>query len=169
MNLYSPEFFAFTLLLLILYYLINPKVQKVLLFLGSSVFIGSFALNFLFFTYLFIAINYLFALQIEKCRPYAPIQKIIANSGILLNIFLLVFFKYIRFIIENLILYFRAIHYSVDWHDFKIIIPIGISYYTFQGISYLLQVYRGHEKAEKNILIFSNYFLFFPKFLSGPI
>jgi len=169
MSLYSPEFFGFLLLLLALYYTINPKAQKAILFLASSFFIGTFSLWFLGYTFLFIIINYVFALLIDKYKQNEKLQKIFCNVGIALNISSLVFFKYINFIIENLISYFSAFHHPLSLHGLNLIIPIGISYYTFQGISYLLQIYRGHETMEKNVLVFSNYFLFFPKFLAGPI
>ncbi|NOU18145.1 MAG: MBOAT family protein [Bacteroidales bacterium] len=81
----------------------------------------------------------------------------------------MVFFKYLSFIITGLLSFFNFFGFSNNFHTNNILIPIGISYYTFQGIGYILQVYREHEKAERNIFIFSNYFLFFPKFLSGPI
>lgn len=167
MNLYSPEFFIFFLLIFIIFYALNPKYQKLILFASSSFFIATFSGFFLFYTYLFIAVNYSFAISIEKTIADAN-KKIIANTGITLDILSLVFFKYIYFIIENLNSYFN-LNSSGFFIENKILVPIGISYFTFQGVSYLLQVYRGLEKPEYNILIFSNYIIFFPKFLAGPI
>jgi alginate O-acetyltransferase complex protein AlgI len=169
MNLYSPEFFGFFIVLLFIYYTINPKAQKFLLLLASSFFIAMFSVWFLGYTYLFILVNYLFALSIDKQKQNETARKIICNVGIMLNILSLVFFKYTNFIIDNLNASFHLFNQSAPLHNLSLIVPIGISYYTFQGISYILQVYREHEKAEKDILVFSNYILLFPKFLAGPI
>jgi D-alanyl-lipoteichoic acid acyltransferase DltB (MBOAT superfamily) len=167
MNLYSPEFFVFFLLIFVFFYSVKAKYQQFILFLASSFFILTFSGFFLFYTYLFIIVNYSLGLQVERTENLRY-KKIIANSGILLNITALVFFKYINFIVENINVYLKFENTGVI-KVHHLLIPIGISYYTFQGISYILQVYRGHENSEKNLLIFSNYILFFPKFLAGPI
>jgi len=169
MDFFSPLFFVFFLLVLFIYYIINNKGQKIVLFLSSSLFVGLLSVSFLLYTYISILANYLIALQTEKYNQNARIKKIISNSGILLNIGALVFFKYLGFIIYSVDEFLHLFNFSVSLTFPDIIIPLGISYYTFQGISYLLQVYRGIEKAEKNIIVFSNYFLLFPKFLAGPI
>lgn len=169
MNLFSPEFFGCFLLLLYLYYTLKPKAQKFILFVASSLFIASFSIWFLCYTWLFIIVNYSFTLLLDKYLNNKKVRKIICNTSIALNILSLVFFKYVNFIIDNLNAYFNIINQNISVQALHIIVPIGISYYTFQAISYILQVYREHEKSERNIIVFSNYFIFFPKFLAGPI
>jgi alginate O-acetyltransferase complex protein AlgI len=169
MNFFSPTFFGYFLIVLLLYYNIKSKYQKIVLFLSSSFFIGFFSISFLIYTYLFIAANYSFSLLLSRFRQNVKIRKIVVNSGIFLNIGTLVFFKYSNFLIDSVSQLLHFLNYSSHYSTLKIILPIGISYYTFQGISYLLQIYRGNEFVERNILVFSNYFIFFPKFLAGPI
>jgi alginate O-acetyltransferase complex protein AlgI len=169
MNLFSPAFFAFFLTTFILYYLVEPRFQRILIFLSSSIFIGIFSIPFLIYTYLFIALNFTFALMVTRNSQRPKARKIICNTGILLNIGSLVFFKYLNFIILSIGQLFNLVNFQAQLSPLKIIMPIGISYYTFQGISYILQVYRGNEPFEKNIVVFSNFFMFFPKFLAGPI
>ncbi len=169
MDFFSPTFFGFFLVVLFLYNLVKDKHQKILVFLASSVFIGSLSITFLLYTYAFVFTNYFFAFLLTKYQQNRTIKKIIFNTGMLLNIGSLVFFKYINFLLYSLIQLSKGLDLEITELPFSIILPIGISYYTFQGIGYLLQIYRGNEKLEKDIVVFLNYFLFFPKFLAGPI
>jgi alginate O-acetyltransferase complex protein AlgI len=168
MNLCSPEAICFSLFILILYYIIRPGAQKYLLLMASSIFIYTFSLPFLAYTLLFVLMNYSIIRLLDNKKTKTS-RKLICNTGITLNILSLVFFKYINFIIENIALVLHLFNHSLVFNNLNLIVPIGISYYTFQGISYTLQIYRGHEKIEKDIVVFSNYFLFFPKFIAGPI
>lgn len=169
MNFFSLYFFVFFLGVLFVYYFIRNKYQNIVLFLSSSFFVGTFSVTFLVYTYIFIILNYTSALLIEKFNHKSKIKKIICNTGILFNIGSLVYFKYLNSIIDSITQFFQLINCHLPSIVLNVAIPIGISYYTFQGISYLLQVYRANEHVEKNLIIFSNYFLFFPKFLAGPI
>jgi alginate O-acetyltransferase complex protein AlgI len=169
MDLFSPTFFVFFLAILLLYYFVGIRYQKYLLVIASSVFIGSLSISILIHTYLFILITYVFALFVSRQEKNQKTKKIIFNSGIVVLIGVLVFFKYTNFILSSTLECINFFNPNISIPEIKIIAPIGISYYTFQGIGYLLQIYRGIEPLEKDILIFSNYFLFFPKFLAGPI
>ncbi len=169
MSFYSLEFLGLFLIAIILFYWVKSKYQQVLLFVISSVFIASFSFKFLVYTYLFVMFNFIVIKLLDKKSYKDKVRKIICNAGIGLNISLLVFYKYINFIIDNLNSIFEFSGLVLSISALNLIIPIGISYFTFQGIGYILQVYRENENAERNIFIFSNYFIFFPKFLSGPI
>jgi len=169
MDFFSPVFFGFFLIVLILYYNVNDKYQKIIILLTSSVFIGSLSLTFLIYTYAFIILNYLFAFLLVKYQQSPGKRRIIFNAGMFVNIGSLVFFKYINFLLSSIVQFLNVFNPEISELSLKIILPIGISYFTFQGIGYLLQIYRGNEDMEKNIIVFSNYFLFFPKFIAGPI
>ncbi|MCD6201354.1 MAG: MBOAT family protein [Bacteroidales bacterium] len=169
MNFFSPEFFGYFLIVITLYYTLDNKYQKFLILLASSVFIGSLSISILAYTYLFILLNYLFAHLLTKFKERPSVKKIIFNISMFIVIGALVFFKYINFILSSVIQFLHIFHLNIQDSSLKLILPIGISFYTFQSIGYLLQIYRGNEDMEKNIIIFFNYFLFFPKFLSGPI
>ncbi|MFO8234684.1 MAG: MBOAT family O-acyltransferase [Bacteroidales bacterium] len=162
------EFLMFLIVLLFLYYKGNRKHQWFVLLLASSAFLGYLSVNFLLYTYLVIIINYSLGLKIDsltqkKSRYYFYL------AGIVLNIGQLVFFKYINFLINNLNSLFGIVSEESVIPYLNIIIPVGISYYTFEGIGYLIEVYRGSSKAEKHFGLFASYILFFPKLLAGPI
>lgn len=168
MSLFIPMYIGFSLVLFFLYYLVSDRYRMLLIFLASSVFIASLSLNSLLYIYLYITINYIIGLLLNRPNQQPVTKKIIFNIGIFLNIGSLVFFKYINFFLSFFVHLFN-IYLDIPDIVIKVFLPIGISYFTFQGIGYLLQMYRGNEKMEKNLLIFSNYFIFFPKFVSGPI
>ncbi len=169
MDFFSPAFFGFFIVVLLIYYYVKEKNQKYIILLSSSIFVGLLSISVLFFTYLFILFNFATAKLMGKYNQIPKLKRFIYHTGILVNIGSLVFFKYISWILESIS---QALHlFNVTWITpaISIIIPIGISYYTFQGISYLIQLYRGNEILEEDIIIYTNYFLFFPKFLAGPI
>jgi D-alanyl-lipoteichoic acid acyltransferase DltB (MBOAT superfamily) len=167
MNFFDPEFIGFYLIIFFLYY--KVKNQQAVLLIASSLFVGLLSFSFLIYTYFFILFNYSVALLVKHYSYNPKVKKLICNTGILLNISSLVYFKYLDFILASVTGFFNLFDYALPIKALNIIVPIGISYFTLQGISYLLQVYRGHEQAERNIIVFSNFILFFPKFLSGPI
>ena len=169
MDFFSPIFFGFFIVVLLVYYSIRGKDQKFVIFFSSSLFIGLISVSVLLYTYLFVLVNYTIAGLMEKYHQNANLKRFFYGSGIVLNIGSLVFFKYIDWILESVFQVFHFFNISSSTPALNIILPIGISYYTFQGISYLIQLNRGNESLEKNIIIFTNYFIFFPKFLSGPI
>ncbi len=169
MDFFSPVFFGFFIVVLLVYYSVRGKDQKLVILLSSSLFIGLLSLSVLLFTYLFILVNYTVASLMEKYRHKANLKRFFYRSGIFLNIGSLVFFKYFSWILESVFQIFNFFDITATATALNIILPIGISYYTFQGIGYLIQINRGNENLEKNIITFANYFIFFPKFLSGPI
>jgi len=120
------------------------------------------------FSSLFVIVNYFFGIGIQK-HLKKPKQKLIFWTGIIIDIGILAFFKYINFIFENLNYLLSWLPDSPSIPYLSLILPVGISYYTFQALGYLIRINRGAEKAEKHIGIFATYLLFFPKFLSGPV
>lgn len=169
MNFFSPEFFAFILLVLILYYNISAKWQNLILFLSSSIFIGTLSIQFLGYTWLFVLFTYFVAKLLDRFKDNHRVRKWAFNLSVAIIIGALVLFKYTNMLIESVNDIVAMLGGNGSINLLNVIIPLGISYYTFQALGYLLQVYRGIEKSENNLLIFANYYLFFPKFLSGPI
>jgi D-alanyl-lipoteichoic acid acyltransferase DltB (MBOAT superfamily) len=94
---------------------------------------------------------------------------LILKWSLIINIGVLVFFKYWSFLIQNLLGLLSIFHIKTSTPTFSIILPLGLSYYIFQTIGYSLDIYRGSQRAEKNILHFSLFTIFFPKLLVGPI
>ncbi len=137
------------------------------LFISSLLFIASFSVPFLGYALLFVIINYLIGKKVYGTSGKE--RKYIYYAGQIFNIGGLAFYKYIKFIIDNVNLILNNIVPDVSLSYLDVIIPIGISYYTFQGISYLYLIYKANDKPETNFIHFGVYILFFPKILAGPI
>ncbi|WP_157604536.1 MBOAT family O-acyltransferase [Solitalea canadensis] len=89
--------------------------------------------------------------------------------GILLNVGILIYYKYTNFFIDNFNFLSAISGSKVHFNLVSILLPVGLSFMTFQSISYLIEIKRGNLSPEKNIITLANYFLFFPKILAGPI
>jgi len=90
-------------------------------------------------------------------------------SSIVANVGFLAFFKYFNFINDNVAFLARSIHWNYPISSLMIILPIGLSFHTFQAMSYTIEVYRGNQKAEKNFGIYALYVMFYPQLVAGPI
>lgn len=166
MIFYTPNFWFIFLTGLIAYYLTNAKSKWTLLLGGSIIFIGALSLPFLLYALLFTVANYYFGLALfRKNEPEK--RKRLYLLFLIINIGQLAFFKYLNFIIENLNVVTSLFNFHLPY--IKLLVPLGISYYTFQSIGYMINVYRKTEKPEKHFGYFLIYNLLFPKFLSGPI
>ncbi len=157
--IFMPIFFG-------IYYAVPSRVKNLVLLLGSLCFyaVGTLKtpIHFLIFL-LSMVVDYLVGRQIEK-RPEH--KKWFLWMGVLFHILCLGFFKYFTFLSAEILKFFpnSGIHL-----DLGIVLPIGISFYTFQGISYIADVYRGKVKAEKSLLRFCVYLSMFEQLIAGPI
>jgi alginate O-acetyltransferase complex protein AlgI len=168
MDFGSINFWAFLAISLILFFLINPKWKWVILLLASSVFIFSFSLHLLIYTVLYAIFNYLIAIAISK-NIKNKYRNIWYQVGIVVNIGMLVFYKYTNFLLEN---FFNSFENSTGISKIphlELIVPLGISFYTFQSIGYLIDVKRGTYTVENNPGKFILFIIYFPKFISGPV
>lgn len=165
--LFSSTIFIFFFLptVLFFYYVVFRKkrtCQNVLLLLASLFFYAWGEVNFVFIMMLSIVANYGCGLFVDKYRDKAG--KLIVALSVVFNLSLLFVFKYLGFATEcvNSLLKFNI---TVP----AIALPLGISFFTFQGMSYVIDVYRGHGKVQKNILNVGLYIAFFPQLIAGPI
>lgn len=164
-------FFIFFCVFFILYWGISPKKSKwqnFSLFIGSSFFYANFSWAFYLLLLMCIAIFYLLGHYIyqekrENIRQYAM------WGGILIGIGMLTYFKYMDFFINSFIHIARELDFSFSTIPLEIIAPIGISFYTFKFISYLVDIYQDEYEPNEDILTFACYILFFPSIVSGPI
>ena len=148
--------------LLFCYYCFPLRWRNTLLLLASLIFYAWGEIVMVWLMIGSITINHLLALQIDSSSRES-VRKLFLAVGIVINLAALCYFKYLDFFIGNLNFLFQS-HIPLR----HIVLPIGISFYTFQAISYLVDVYRG-EKAEKNILNTGLYISFFPQLIAGPI
>jgi len=127
----------------------------------------AFVPKYILILFLIIIIDYLAALTIEQVQGKLKLFYLVAS--LTANILLLAFFKYFTFLNDNLEMVFSL--FGKDYHpiNLEIILPIGLSFHTFQSMAYTIEVYRGNQKAEKHLGYFANYVLFFPQMVAGPI
>lgn len=167
-------FLSFNYLLLlsltfITYYAVNNNYKYWIIFFASIIFILSISINALLFSLLITVLNYFGGLILYKRKKDKKVVKKIFWSLICADVGILVLFKYINFIFENINFLFSVFQTTSRIELSNFIIPVGISYYIFQTIGYLVRIIRGFELPERNFIKFSSFLLFFPKFLSGPV
>ena len=168
MDFSSIEFFGFFAITVIVYFIVKPTRKWLVLLLASGVFLYTFSLTFLLYTLLYTLLNYILARSIYHAKNQL-FKRAIYLSAISINIGLLVFFKYINFILENLFQLFGVFTDVSEPPVLTILIPLGISFYTFQTIGYIIDINRGVRKPENNIGKFLLFIIYFPKFVSGPV
>lgn len=166
--LFCSEIFLFLFLPAVLlgYYALKPagiKAQNMLLLLASIFFYGWGEPKFVYIMLASILLNYLFGLFMSMSES-KPVRKLFLGASIVVNISLLFVYKYLDFAIENVNALFRT-----NLPLKNIALPIGISFFTFQAMSYVIDVYRGKEKVQKNPFDLALYISFFPQLIAGPI
>lgn len=159
--------YAFLPIVLILYYLTPEKLKNAWLLLASLVFFAWGGVSYTVILIAAILLNYIFGRLIYSSKTQIS-RKRFAALGISLNIALLAFFKYSNFFTANLDNLFQSLNLGKVQHS-NIILPIGISFYTFHCISYLADIYRRKTSAESNPLDLALYVSMFPQLVAGPI
>ena len=167
----SIEFWLFFAVVLLVYYLIrNSKWQNIWLALVSLVFYGYADLKLLMFFLVIITLFFFIAIGIKKHKVSGPsLAKWLKIGGISLGVGSLVYFKYLNFFISEFSLLLTSIGIPANTGTLNILVPIGISYFTFKLISYIVDVANGKLPAEKDFVKFTAYVAFFPTLMSGPI
>jgi len=163
----SLHYFIFLPLVVLLYYLIQPRFRWILIFIASCYFYMAFVPKYILILFLIILIDYVSALTIEQVQGRLKLFYLVAS--LTANILLLAFFKYFTFLNDNLEFVFSLFGENYHRINLDIILPIGLSFHTFQSMAYTIEVYRGHQKAERHLGYFANYVLFFPQMVAGPI
>jgi alginate O-acetyltransferase complex protein AlgI len=164
----SVIYFLFLACTLPLYYLLPAKYRNYFLIAVSAFFYMYVKVEYIFIILFIIIANYLIGIQLEKAENKKK-QIRFLNLSLFVNLGILIFFKYWGFLLENFFGLLGLFHIKSTFPILEIALPLGISYYIFQTIGYILDIYRGSQKAEKNIFRFSLFLLFFPKLLVGPI
>ena len=166
MSFNTWEYAIFLILIFVAYWYAfkSIKSKNLLLLVASYFFYGWWDYRFLALIVLSSLTDYYLGLAIERHR-----RKIYLIASLTLNLGLLGYFKYVNFFIENFIDAFQFLGLSLHISTLSIILPVGISFYTFQTLSYTIDVYREKIKAEKNLLNFMAFVSFFPQLVAGPI
>lgn len=156
--------FVFLPILLLLYIMAKKELRNPILLIASILFYAWGEPKYLAIMLLTILINFAGAIFIEKARDEGKSSKKVLILTILANLSFLIYFKYFNFIIDNVN---TLLHSHID--PLNVIMPIGISFYTFQALSYVIDVFRGEVKAQKDIYKLALYICLFPQLIAGPI
>ena len=168
----SYDFLIFLPIVFLLYWFVfkNRRWQNLLVVLASYVFYGWWNWRFLLLIVFTSLCSYVSGLLLEKYEGRRGIQKTISAANIVVNLAILGFFKYFNFFVESLnSLVSGLFGYELGWVTINIILPVGISFYTFQALSYSIDVYKHSIRATHDPIEFFAYISFFPQLVAGPI
>jgi alginate O-acetyltransferase complex protein AlgI len=163
----SIHFFLFLPVITALYYLLPATRRWMLILLASCYFYTAFFWPYLFLLFLLIGIDFYAGKLIEKAQGKQ--RKRYLWISIAANIGLLSIFKYSNFVLFNFNEIALLVGSSFQVKQLNLLLPIGLSFHTFQSLSYVIDVYRGKQKAETDLRVYANYVLFFPQMVAGPI
>ena len=164
----SLGFLFFLPVVFILYWALPKKFRNAGLLIVSYYFYFSCNAAYTLILMATTAVTYFAGLRLEKCTVEKKKKQILA-AGIIITAGILAFFKYFDFISVSITDFFNLFGLGLNEFTLKLVQPIGISFYTFQSISYIADIYKGKTSAEKNPLLFALYISFFPQIVSGPI
>lgn len=163
----SIEFLLFFPIVTILFFLLPHKFRWFHLLVASCIFYMYFIPVYILILFATIIIDYFAGILIENAqgqrRKWFLIMSLVANIGVL------AVFKYYNFFADNIIDLFHLGGMNVNIPMLTIALPIGLSFHTFQAMSYTIEVYRGNEKAERHFGIYALYVMFYPQLVAGPI
>jgi len=164
----SWEYLAFLLVVLVFYYMLQTRWQNVLLLAASYFFYGWWDYRFLSLLLISTVTDYFCALKIENAQKQGA-KRFYLTLSIVINLGLLGFFKYFNFFVDSAASLLSSIGFQPNEYTLKIILPVGISFYTFQTLSYTIDVYRKKMKPTKNMVDFALFVSFFTQLVAGPI
>ena len=163
----SLEFLFFFPIVCLIYFIIPSNRWRNLFLLAASYYFymcwePTYALLLLSST----LVTYLAGVLIERYRTRA---KVFLSLSIIINLGILFFYKYYTFAAENVTAALNAMGVEMHVPEFKVLLPVGISFYIFQALGYSIDVFRGNAKAEKNFFTYALFVSFFPQLVAGPI
>ena len=163
----SLQFLVFFCIVTAAYFAFPRRTRWLILFVASCYFYMVLVPSYILILFFLILVDYAAGIFIEQSEGAR--RKLILVLSLIANIGMLAFFKYFNFIDNNLAALFQFAGWSYPSHTLSIILPIGLSFHTFQSMSYTIEVYRGHHKAERHLGIYALYVLFYPQMVAGPI
>ncbi len=163
----SIEFVIFFVLVTSLYFLLPHKYRWFLLLAASCYFYMAFVPVYILILFFTIVIDYFAGIWIEEAQGKKKRQFLVLS--LVANIGVLAVFKYYNFLNDNLTFLLHGAGWENPIPYLSILLPIGLSFHTFQAMSYTIEVYRGHQKAERHFGIYSLYVMFYPQLVAGPI
>lgn len=167
----SLDFAIFLPIVFAIYWLLQTstlKIQNLFLLIASYFFYGWWDWRFLFLIFISSLADFIAGQRIYEARTDRE-KKIFLYLSLVINLGLLGFFKYYNFFVENFAEAFTFLGMPIEAHRLNIILPVGISFYTFQTLSYTIDIYKGRMVPTKDPISFFGYVSFFPQLVAGPI
>ena len=167
----SLDFAIFLPIVFLLYWFVaqkNLKLQNALIVLASYIFYGWWDWRFLSLIIFSTVVDYLVGQKLRVEEKQSK-RKVLLWTSILVNLGFLGFFKYYNFFLENFVDAFSLFGMQINANSLNIILPVGISFYTFQTLSYTIDVYKKKLEPTKDFIAFSAFVCFFPQLVAGPI
>ena len=167
MSFTTSSFFAFCILFFSGYALLRGRARGVFLLLASCYFYGSWDVRFLALLLASVLVD--FSVGLALARAQGPRRRLVLAISLAFNLGVLGFFKYAGFFVESAAELLARLGWSVPTPALDIVLPVGISFYTFQTLAYTVDVYRGRLAPCRDLLDFALYVMFFPQLVAGPI
>jgi alginate O-acetyltransferase complex protein AlgI len=168
MTFNSLQYFAFFAVVLVVYFRLGLKGQNRLMVLGGAVFYGAFDWRFLFLLYGSTIVDFVVGRQLAISSEDRRRKQLLAVS-VAFNLGVLGFFKYADFFADSAADALGAVGLEADPFTLNVILPVGISFYTFQTLAYAVAVYRRQIEPERDIVTFAAFVSWFPQLVAGPI
>ncbi len=163
----SNHFILFFIIVTLSYFSLGLKGRLYLLLFASCYFYMVFRPIYILILFFTIIIDYYAGIYIEKSQGQN--RKIILIVSLISNIGILAYFKYFNFLNQNLTHFLGIFKLENNIPFLEILLPIGLSFHTFQAMSYTIEVYRGKQKAEQQFGVYALYVMFYPQLVAGPI
>jgi len=163
----SLDFAIFFVIVTFLYFALKHKYRWFLLLASSCYFYMAFVPVYILILGFTIVIDYFAGIFLETSK--GKTKKLFLLASLIANIGVLSVFKYYNFLNTNLSILLHGAGYQNPIPYLSILLPIGLSFHTFQAMSYTIEVYRGNQKAERNFGIYALYVMFYPQLVAGPI
>ncbi len=163
----SLDFLIYFPLVTLLYFLLPHRFRWGMLLVASCLFYMAFIPVYILVLFTTILIDYFAGIWIEKTA--GKTRKIWLITSILSTCLVLFIFKYFNFFNANMAGLARWLHWNYSLEGLSLILPIGLSFHTFQSLSYVIEVYYGRQKAERHFGIYALYVMFYPQLVAGPI
>lgn len=163
----SIEFLIFFPLVTALYFILPHKARWFMLLISSCIFYMAFVPKYILILGFTIVIDYFAGIIISRLKGNG--KRLFLIISLVTNIGMLFVFKYFNFFNENIVLLAKFLHWNYPISGLSIILPIGLSFHTFQSMSYIIEVYRGKQQPEKHFGIYALYVMYYPQLVAGPI
>lgn len=169
MSFNSVTFLIFLPIVLLLYWILPSKFRWIMLLIASYLFYMSWNVWLIFLIVFTTLVSYFSGILMQKYEHNKKIKKLLLIFTLICCLGTLFFFKYFTFAVNLIIDFANLFKAGIPQFTFSLLLPVGISFYTFQTLSYVIDVYRGRIEAEKHLGYYALFVVYFPQLVAGPI